>query len=99
LIDGGKTLAVCTMAAAGAIALDADRQSYATPAIPDVEIVDSDGAGDAFFAGTLFGVLSGAPPAVTLRYGAVAGGLAVTSPNLASAELSPERLSGDPGAI
>ncbi len=97
LIGRGKTLAVCTMASAGAIALDADRQSYAVPAVPDVEIVDSNGAGDAFFAGTLFGVLSGAPLQASLRYGAVAGGLAVTSPNLASAELDPERLSA--GAI
>jgi sugar/nucleoside kinase (ribokinase family) len=76
----------------GAIALDADGREYAVPAVPDVEIVDSNGAGDGFFAGTLFGVLDGAPLAVALRYGAIAGALAVTSPGLASANLSPESL-------
>jgi sugar/nucleoside kinase (ribokinase family) len=92
LIDRGKRLAVCTMADAGAIALDADRASYAVPAVPDVEIVDANGAGDAFFAGVLFGVLNGVPLERALRFGAIAGALAVTSPDLASADLTPERL-------
>jgi sugar/nucleoside kinase (ribokinase family) len=92
LIGQGKRLAVCTMAAAGAIALDAKGRAYEIPAVPDVEILDTNGAGDAFFAGVLFGVLSGVPMERSLRYGAIAGALAVTSPDLASAELSPERL-------
>lgn len=92
LVDRGKRLAVCTMSATGAIALDADRRSYAVPAIPDVEIVDANGAGDAFFAGVLFGMLTGAGLERALRFGAVAGGLAVTSLDLASADLTPERL-------
>jgi acarbose 7IV-phosphotransferase len=92
LIDRGKRLAVCTMAADGAIALDAERQAYHVPAMPDVEIVDTNGAGDAFFAGVLFGVLSSVGLERALRYGAIAGGLAVASPDLASADLTPERL-------
>jgi sugar/nucleoside kinase (ribokinase family) len=92
LIDQGKRLAVCTMAEAGAIALDADRRSYAVPAVADVQIVDANGAGDAFFAGVLFGVLSGEPLERALRFGSVAGGLAVTSADLASPDLTPERL-------
>lgn len=92
LIERGKQLAVCTMAGAGAIALDADGQSYVVPAEPVAQHVDANGAGDAFFAGVLFGVCSGVPLEEALRYGAVAGGLAVTSPGLASADLSPERL-------
>jgi acarbose 7IV-phosphotransferase len=94
LIDRGKRLAVCTMAAAGAIALDAEG-AYQVPAMSDVEIVDTNGAGDAFFAGVLFGVLSGEPLERALRYGAIAGGLAVTSPDLASADLAPERLGSE----
>jgi sugar/nucleoside kinase (ribokinase family) len=92
LVERGKRFAVCTMGVDGAIALDADGREYAVPAVPDVEIVDSNGAGDGFFAGTLVGVLDGAPLAVALRYGAIAGALAVTSPGLASANLSPESL-------
>ena len=92
LVERGKRLAVCTMGADGAIALDADGREYAVPAVPDVEIVDSNGAGDAFFAGTLFGVLDGALLEIALRYGAIAGALAITSPDLASANLSPESL-------
>ena len=92
LVERGKRLVVCTMGADGAIALDADGREYAVPAVPDVEIVDSNGAGDGFFAGTLFGVLDGAPLEVALRYGAIAGALAITSPDLASANLSPESL-------
>ncbi len=92
LIDQGKRLAVCTMAEAGAIALDADRRSFVVPAVPDIEIVDANGAGDAFFAGVLFGVLSGVPLERALHLGSLAGGLAITSRDLASADLTPERL-------
>jgi acarbose 7IV-phosphotransferase len=92
MIDRGKRLAVCTMAADGAIALDADGQWYEVPALPGVDVVDSNGAGDAFFAGVLFGVLEGVPLATALRYGSVAGALAVTSSELASTDLSAERL-------
>jgi sugar/nucleoside kinase (ribokinase family) len=92
MIDRGKRLAVCTMASAGAVALDADGRRFDVPAVPDVAIVDTNGAGDAFFAGVLFGVLSGEPFEAALRYGAIAGGLAVTSPDLASPDLTPGRL-------
>jgi acarbose 7IV-phosphotransferase len=92
MIDRGKRLAVCTMAADGAIALDAHGQRYEAPALPGVDVVDSNGAGDAFFAGVLFGVLEGVPLAIASRYGSVAGALAVTSSELASTDPSAERL-------
>jgi sugar/nucleoside kinase (ribokinase family) len=88
LIGRGKRLAVCTLGRDGAIGLDADRRRYEVPAVRDVEVVDTNGAGDAFFAGVLFGALDGASPERTLRYGARAAALAVASPELASAELS-----------
>ena len=92
LIDRGKRFAVCTMGAQGAIALDAERRWYEVLAEPDVEIVDTNGAGDAFVAGVLFGVLDGASLERALRYGAVAGALATTSRDLASAELTAAHL-------
>lgn len=95
MIQRGKRLAVCTMAGAGAIALDGDRRSFEVPAEPIGPLVDANGAGDAFFAGVLFGVLGGVPLERALRYGAIAGALAVASTDLASADLSPERLTSE----
>ncbi len=92
MVHGGKRLAVCTMAADGAIALDGAGQSYAVPAIAGVDVVDSNGAGDAFFAGVLFGVLEGASLATALRFGSVAAALTVSSLELASSDLSADRL-------
>ena len=92
LIDRGKRLAVCTMGADGAIALDAEERVYRVPVVPDVQVVDTNGAGDAFFAGVLFGALEGGPLERALRYGAVAAAMAVTSTELASEELDAEGL-------
>jgi sugar/nucleoside kinase (ribokinase family) len=92
LIAAGKGLAVCTLGIDGAIALDADGRSYEVPALPDVEVVDSNGAGDAFFAGVLFGVLDGAPLERALRFGSLAAAMAVGSSDLASDELDPARV-------
>ena len=95
LIERGKRLAVCTMGADGAIALDRDGRLHQVPAVPDVTVVDTNGAGDAFFAGVLFGVLDGVPLDRALRYGSVAAALAVASPELASPELTAARLRGE----
>ena len=92
LTDRGKHLAVCTRGRDGAIALDAEGGWHEVSAVPDVDVVDSNGAGDAFFAGTLFGVIEGAPIDRALRYGAEAAALAVASSELASAELTADRM-------
>lgn len=57
-IDGGASLAVCTLGADGAIAVDLDGALHRVAAVP-VDVVDTNGAGDAFFAGVLDAVLSG----------------------------------------
>jgi acarbose 7IV-phosphotransferase len=92
LIERAKRFVVCTMGAAGAIALDADGRMYRVPAVPDVEVVDANGAGDAFFAGVAFGILEGVPLEHALRYGAVAAAMAVTSTELVSAALDADAL-------
>jgi acarbose 7IV-phosphotransferase len=92
LVDNGKRLAACTMGSEGAVALDADGRSHRIPAVPGVDVVDTNGAGDAFFSGVLFGVLEDVPLQRALRYGAVAAALAVTSPDLASSELTADRV-------
>lgn len=52
------------------------------PAVPPpAPVVDSNGAGDAFAAGYLFGRLTGEPPHRCALYGAIAGAYACTVPS------------------
>ena len=69
-VDGGAQLAVCTLGAEGAIAVDASGQAHRVPAEPVAEVVDSNGAGDGFFAGFLAAHLDGADVADALQSGA-----------------------------
>ena len=87
----GARLVVCTLADEGAIALTADGW-HEVPAEPVGAVIDTNGAGDAFAAGVLFGELRGVPLPIALRMGARAAALAVGSPELASAQLSADRL-------
>ncbi|MBO0981063.1 carbohydrate kinase family protein [Microbacterium sp. SD291] len=68
-IAGGATLAVCTLGAEGAVAVDADGVEHRVAAVP-VQVVDTNGAGDAFLAGVLDARLSGEPVPVALAVGA-----------------------------
>jgi sugar/nucleoside kinase (ribokinase family) len=54
----GPRLAVCTRGAAGALAVDAGGGRYEVAAVP-TDVVDTNGAGDAFFAGFLAARLRG----------------------------------------
>ncbi|MRG59917.1 carbohydrate kinase family protein [Agromyces sp. CFH 90414] len=58
-IRGGASLAVCTLGADGAIAVDGGMTRHTVAAEP-VEVLDTNGAGDAFMSGVLDAVLSGA---------------------------------------
>jgi sugar/nucleoside kinase (ribokinase family) len=68
-IDAGPRIAVCTLGAEGAIALDARGRRVSAPAVP-AEVVDTNGAGDAFFAGFLDAHLGGADAGDALAAGA-----------------------------
>ena len=96
VIDAGASAAVCTMGAKGSVALDREGRWFEQPAVPNVEVVDANGLGDAFFSGTLFGVLSGDTLGEALRYGARASATSLGSPELASDDLSPESVRGGP---
>jgi sugar/nucleoside kinase (ribokinase family) len=80
---GRARIVVATAGAEGAFALvrgeDEVRVFDAIP--PDAPVVDSNGAGDAFVSGFLFGQLAGAPVDTCLRYGAIAGAHACTVPS------------------
>jgi sugar/nucleoside kinase (ribokinase family) len=83
LRESGRELVVCTRGADGALALTADERWLEIPAEPVENVVDTNGAGDAFLAGTVFGELSGASIDRSLEIGARVAALTVQSPDLA----------------
>jgi acarbose 7IV-phosphotransferase len=68
--QGPARLVVCTLGARGAVAVDADHGVHEVPALPVEEVVDTNGAGDAFMAGFLSATLDGAGTEAALRAGA-----------------------------
>jgi len=92
LIDAGKRLIVCTHGKDGATALTAQGQWIETPIVP-VKVVDTNGAGDGFVAGFMYGYDRGYAVETCMRLATLTAGLAVSSPELAHPDLSPERLS------
>ncbi|MGL4624040.1 MAG: carbohydrate kinase family protein [Culicoidibacterales bacterium] len=90
-IQDGKKLVVCTHGANGATAIDEEGNWY-EQAVITTEIVDTNGAGDSFFAGFFSAYLAGKDIATSLQYGTICGALAVSSSNLTANDLSAERL-------
>jgi sugar/nucleoside kinase (ribokinase family) len=68
-IEDGASLAVCTLGADGAVAVDAAGVEHRVAAVP-VDVVDTNGAGDAFLAGVLDAALSGLTVPQALQAGA-----------------------------
>ncbi|MFK3678591.1 carbohydrate kinase family protein [Microbacterium sp. NPDC090218] len=68
-IAAGTTLAVCTLGADGALAVDEEGTTHRVPAVP-VDVIDTNGAGDAFLAGVLDARLDGAGVVAALEAGA-----------------------------
>jgi sugar/nucleoside kinase (ribokinase family) len=88
MIDAGKRLVVCTHGKAGVTALTAAGEWLETPALTSYQQVDTNGAGDACFAGYLYGHAQGYPAARCLQLGVVAGGLTVTARELVHPQMS-----------
>ncbi|MET7398838.1 PfkB family carbohydrate kinase [Dactylosporangium sp. NPDC005572] len=91
-IAAGAGLAVCTHGARGATALARGGSPVHVPATPVEEVVDTNGAGDAFFAGFLAAHLRGADLEECLRQATRAGALAVRTRDLAPPDLTEESL-------
>ncbi|SFR91652.1 Sugar or nucleoside kinase, ribokinase family [Agromyces sp. CF514] len=66
---GGASVVVCTLGADGAVAVDADLRVHRVAAVP-VEVVDTNGAGDAFMSGVLDAHLAGSSLDDALEAGA-----------------------------
>ncbi|MEV0977484.1 PfkB family carbohydrate kinase [Streptomyces sp. NPDC049915] len=84
---GRARLAVATAGAEGAHLLADGALTRIPVAPPPAPVVDSNGAGDAFAAGFLFGFLTGEPPQRCAFYGALAGAHACTVPASRTAAL------------
>ena len=69
-VAGGARVAVCTLGAQGAVAMDAELGELRVPAEPVPSVVDTNGAGDGFAAGFLDATLDGAGTLAALRAGA-----------------------------
>lgn len=89
-IEAGKRLVVCTHGRRGASALVADGQWISVPIVDAYKRRDTNGAGDAFFSGVMYGELQGYRIRHSLALGAIVAGLCVTVPELAHPQLSPE---------
>lgn len=92
LIGAGKRMVICTHGRDGASLINAKGEWFEQPVLPVTELRDSNGAGDAFFSGFLYGYLNQASEAECLRLGAACGALCVASRDLASPELNIARL-------
>ncbi|MFG2501127.1 adenosine kinase [Streptomyces sp. NPDC048441] len=77
---GKAEAVVATAGAEGAYLLVGGELTHIPAVTPPAPVVDSNGAGDAFASGYLFGWLAGESPPQCGRYGAIAGAYACTVP-------------------
>jgi sugar/nucleoside kinase (ribokinase family) len=82
-IAAGATTAICTRGASGAIGMAADGTVVEVGAVPVDEVVDTNGAGDAFSVATAVALGRGRDLHTAMTAGAVLGAAAVRSPELA----------------
>jgi sugar/nucleoside kinase (ribokinase family) len=79
----GTRVAICTHGASGASGLSSKEGWVDLPAVPVPEVIDTNGAGDAFFAGFAVSWHQGGRLAPSMEAGAQAAAAAVQSPDLA----------------
>ncbi|MGW6057290.1 adenosine kinase [Streptomyces sp. NPDC055189] len=89
---GRARAVIATAGAEGAHLLVGDELSHVPTVTPPAPVVDSNGAGDAFASGYLFGLLTGESPLVCARYGAIAGAYACTVPSTRTDVITRDRL-------
>ncbi|MEU6000305.1 adenosine kinase [Streptomyces sp. NPDC047197] len=89
---GRAQVVVATAGAEGAHLLVDGELSHVPTVTPPAPVVDSNGAGDAFASGYLFGWLAGESPLRCARYGAIAGAYACTVPATRADVISREQL-------
>jgi sugar/nucleoside kinase (ribokinase family) len=81
-VDRGSQVAVCTLGAEGAVAVDGQGVLHHVRAAPVRKVVDTNGAGDGFMAGFLAAHLVGADLTDALRAGAEQAARALSTAQL-----------------
>lgn len=93
LVGRGKAFVVCTHGSAGATLLTREGAWMEQPAMEVPAVIDTNGAGDAFFSAFLYRYLQGGELADCLKAGAINGALCVTSRELVCPGVCPSRVS------
>jgi sugar/nucleoside kinase (ribokinase family) len=86
-IKEGKQLVVCTHGKEGSSALDRQGRWYEQKIIPGYELVDSNGAGDAYFSGFIFAYFQGKDIQSCMRSGSVVAAMCINSKELYNEKL------------
>lgn len=81
-VAAGTSLVICTLGAEGALAVTADRELH-VPVHAVADVVDTNGAGDAFFAGFLVATLAGEDLPEAMEAGHRQAAACLRSPGLA----------------
>ncbi|MDP4143685.1 MAG: PfkB family carbohydrate kinase [Bacillota bacterium] len=89
-IEKGKRLAVITNGSEGSIAQTDKGEFIETPIIKEYKMVDTNGAGDSFFAGLLYGAINGYSIKKSLQIATIVAGLTINSTELFNRKLSCE---------
>ncbi|WDE04623.1 carbohydrate kinase family protein [Thalassomonas viridans] len=88
----GKQLVVCTHGKGGSTALDAGGNWYRQDIIPGYELVDSNGAGDAYFSGFLTTYLQGEDVQLAMENGSRVAAMCINSDKLYHEQLTQDTL-------
>lgn len=86
MISSGKKLVICTHGSKGSTTLS--EHGWLETSALQYDVKDTNGAGDAFFSGILYGLSKGYDLEQTVKTGTIVGGTAVTSLELASENLT-----------
>ncbi|MBI3138844.1 MAG: carbohydrate kinase family protein [Sphingobacteriales bacterium] len=88
LISRGKKLVLCTHGKQGSTALTAESEWLYEPALTGFPLVDSNGAGDNYFAGFLYAWKKGKSTRECMQYGTLCAACCIGSPQLVAESLS-----------
>ncbi len=88
LMARGKELVVCTHGEEGSSALNRKGDWFYEPALKGFPLLDTNGAGDNYFAGFLFAYLKGFALDQCMKYGSLCGAFCITSKQLVYEDLS-----------
>ncbi len=87
-IENGKKLVVCTHGKSGATAYTKDREWIEVPIIDNYKLKNSNGAGDSFFSGFLYGFSKGYDTKKCMQFGTVISGLCIESEMITNNKLN-----------